>query len=592
MDPQLEMAKFASKTRDEEEAARVEEEDDGSDSDSDYVVENHLRFKRVPEKEPQWDVDSYDGRDYESDPEYHNFYPDEDDYKEFRRLRIETLACKGFSPDYLLGIYPFGCLDYPLGNNRTNRDLLTELASLCVKKLNEDKGKAVELDSIVSATVSGGARWKIYITFMAREYQNGPLVEYQAKVMRYFPAVNFLESIVGARSSFAWRSIQWGRELLVKGLRKRVGNGNTIKKWDVAKLREVFFEEDVQRVMEFQPVTNVEDFWCWMHNQSGDYSVKSGFWLATSINKAESIREASLLPSLNALKAAVWIIPTTQKIRNFLWRALSGAVAVGDKLREREMGFSESIYTNINFLLEQRKNDLIPQLLRRRFPWVIWFLWKKRNNLAFESKNFNAMITMEKIIEEVDQWFVAQEIDKVLEDMAPVVSTTQVKRWRPPPEPWLKCNVGVYTEKGSRTGGVAWVLRDWKGVVCLHSRRAFASVGNKLECGFVGALWALESLRSHGVKRVVLALEDSVVLGVMDRPKAWPSFKLQVGLFSTVIPWFDDLKYELEPRCANRGAYLIAQSVVRGERGHSYVASGHPRWLNGIFDNERVPSSV
>ncbi|CAA7036814.1 unnamed protein product [Microthlaspi erraticum] len=398
-------------------------------------------------------------------------------------------------------------------------------------------------------------------------------------------------------------SIQWGKELLVKGLRKRVGNRNMIevwtdpwifdeglrapwrlinpfnvnllakdlidfryKKWDVAKLREVFFEEDVQRVMEFLPVTNVEDFWCWMHNQSGDYSVKSGFWLATSINKAKSIREALMLPSLNILKSAVWIIPTTQKIRNFLWRALSGAIA--------------------------RKNDLIPQLLRRRFPWVIWILWKNRNNLAFESKNFNAMVTMEKIIEKVDQWFVAQEVDKVLEDLAPLVNATQVKRWRPPPEPWLKCNIGVYMEKGSGRRGVAWVLRDWKGIVCLHSRRALATVGNKLECGFIGALWALENLRSHGVKQVVLATEDSVVLGVMERPKAWPYFKLQVCDLSTVIPWLEGLKFELEPRCANRRVYLIAQSVVRGDRGQSYVASGHPRWLNEIFVSERVFSCL
>ena len=48
---------------------------------------------------------------------------------------------------------------------------------------------------------------------------------------RYFPFGEFLAASNGPRPSYAWRSIQFVKELLVMGIKKKIGNGKTMSVW-------------------------------------------------------------------------------------------------------------------------------------------------------------------------------------------------------------------------------------------------------------------------------------------------------------------------------------------------------------------------
>lgn len=45
---------------------------------------------------------------------------------------------------------------------------------------------------------------------------------------RYFASSSFMEAELGKKPSYFWRSYMWSRELLGKGLRMRIGNGESI----------------------------------------------------------------------------------------------------------------------------------------------------------------------------------------------------------------------------------------------------------------------------------------------------------------------------------------------------------------------------
>ncbi|KAG7571744.1 Ribonuclease H domain [Arabidopsis suecica] len=456
---------------------------------------------------------------------------------------------------------------------------------------------------------------------------------------RYFDGEDFLEAEIGARPSYAWRSIIHGRELLLKGLRKEVGNGNSLRAWAVGQadhgprtplmkhfsvnlslkvkdlidfdsrrwnrelLDDLFYPVDVEIIIKKNPVVNMEDFWVWLHSKSGEYSVKTGYWLAFRDNKSDLIRNATSQPSLNGLKEKVWSILAAPKIKLFLWRALCAALPLWaiSGVPTPEFGFGRSaIFANMQFLFELQKNFLVPAQIRRLWPWVLWRLWKNRNKLCYEGTQFCPAKSFENIKEDAHEWSIAQSQINSTETHSighnasgsvpcdvPVSSP-----WQPPPPGWVKCNIGAAWSGKKCLAGSAWVLRNEHGVVLLHSRRALCDVTNRSEAILKSVIWAIECLHSHKMSRVLFAFEPGDLLSAFNRPNAWPSFRYQVSellhFLGKIVVW--NVLEEKIP--ANRGASLIAQSVVKEDRVQSYVASGHPRWLHHLFEEERIGSVV
>ena len=105
-------------------------------------------------------------------------------------------------------------------------------------------------------------------------------------------------------------------------------------------------------------------------------------------------------------------------------------------------------------------------------------------------------------------------------------------------------------------------------------------------------LWAMESMASHKVDKVVFSFQDKSLVEAVNRPRAWPSFKAQSLALRNSLRYFVEWRLELEVAATNKGANLIAQSVTGDMRNQSYVASGPLVWLSRVFSEERGLSPV
>lgn len=164
--------------------------------------------------------------------------------------------------------------------------------------------------------------------------------------------------------------------------------------------------------------------------------------------------------------------------------------------------------------------------------------------------------------------------ERSLEEEDRVNELTKSKVWTPPPRGWVKCNIEVDWDRNGQIGGGSWVLRDDRGRVVLHSRRAFSHIQNLHEAKLETLLWSIQSIKAHRYYRVIFAVDDCTLTKMILRPKAWPNFKGQSSSILEELAKIEWWRLVKEDRSTNRGAFLIAQSVTKGGHCHSYVATG------------------
>lgn len=120
-------------------------------------------------------------------------------------------------------------------------------------------------------------------------------------------------------------------------LDKFIKNMGNYRFWDEDMIQAYIAPEDQMALRGIHlPITVAPDRLLWNYNTIGDYTVRSGYWLYTH----DPSYTGPLLPAPHGsldLKKQIWKLSIQPKIKHFLWRVLSKALATSTRLISRGM---------------------------------------------------------------------------------------------------------------------------------------------------------------------------------------------------------------------------------------------------------------
>ena len=110
-----------------------------------------------------------------------------------------------------------------------------------------------------------------------------------------------------------------------------------LKEWDIRLLEDYIAPADIPfiRILAIS-LAHRRDTFYWSYTKNGHYTVKSGYWVARNLLKAEEEKEV-MESSITKPQAFAWKIKAPPKICHLIWQLITGHVVVTRNLIRRNM---------------------------------------------------------------------------------------------------------------------------------------------------------------------------------------------------------------------------------------------------------------
>lgn len=298
----------------------------------------------------------------------------------------------------------------------------------------------------------------------------------------------------------------------------------------------------------------------------------------------------------------IWNFETSPKVKHFLWRCLSNALPVAANMVHRHIAkdkscsrcgaeaetvnhllftcpyarliwavanvhipppgsWSDSFYSNLHWVLNLKQEYPKEQVEEDLTPWIMWRLWKNRNELLFRSKEYTAQMYVEKARDDARVWKSREEVK--LKEVKPPAAAIPERRWTPPPQGKLKCNTDATWMQETEVGGVGWVLRDHNGDMMWAGAKRLSDMGSVHETEMKALRWAIPTLAGFGYRNVTFESDSQVLVRMLNNEEEiWPRVKPMIQAISSSPSGMEKVEVAYYPRSGNKIAHRIAKETT------------------------------
>ncbi|KAF7828452.1 reverse transcriptase [Senna tora] len=406
-------------------------------------------------------------------------------------------------------------------------------------------------------------------------------------------------------SSWVWRSLLQGRDFLKKHVAWQVGNGDSIRVW------------------QDKWVADGKMIWPRMDS---NMDLRSGYQSAAS-DEFGGLQVSSSSDSEDTrLWRVIWNAKTQPKVKMFLWKVCKNAIPTRANLAKRRMNvdrecmnchhhlestehcliecpFAKAVwfgsrfhwnFCNVNInSVRQWIEDILNDILKvsrdserdiAEFFYLLWFIWKTRNERVFEGLVGGHMDVIVKANSAVMDFFEAVKEEELVH-----FQVFQGARWVTPPHGVVKLNVDAAFDEKNLRGAAAIIVRDDASILLTgFTKRMFCF--NALSAEAQAVKEAVLALPALGISRAVIESDSQVVINHCNgKRKNWQVDSVLANVLSDVLN-SGEVMFNHVTRKGNKAADFVAHQALKLSLPLTW-SWDPPVKLRAIFLQDKLHSS-
>lgn len=211
------------------------------------------------------------------------------------------------------------------------------------------------------------------------------------------------------------------------------------------------------------------------------------------------------------------------------------------------------------------------------FPWLIWYIWKARNEKCFNGKDVTPLDTLQLASSESETWRIAQIVEEVADAVPDEGAVATLNEGRAMNYKW-RCQVDASWKDKEEGAGMGFVLFEENQAKLIGVRKG-GCVPSPMHAEAEALCWAMKETRRLGATEVCFESDCQHLVRLIQIPQEWPALGSEPDVIDFISSEFSSFSIRFIRRNDNVRADCLSKAGRSRVSGFCFVDNKIPPWL-------------